>query len=474
MVLKSLTGSTPIPETLHALYTGSRPFVSNPFDIPNVRLFIWFRIFFGARFYYPVFTVLFLDFGITLDQFALLNVAWAATIIFLEVPSGALADIVGRRTLLIAAAGLMIFEMAVLCVAPIGMSPLLFSLLLLNRVASGAAEAAASGADEALAYDSLAARGNTSEWPKILERQMRMTSIAFVVSSTTGAAVYDPDLVRKIAHAMGGTMEITQATTLRFPIVLCLLAGIGAFITALRIKELRDPVTSRNDPRGGNVRRALQEATRLPLEAGRWILGTPAALVLIVTGVTFDSMIRLFLTMNSQYYRVIDYPEASFGVIGSAFSLLGMIVPGWAKRLAESRPPWFNGMVVAVLAWGGIWGLTFTVPLLGLLPVIPLFASFFFLMFFMSHYLNRITESSQRATVLSFRGLVFNLGYASIGILYSLLVAVRRPGIQSGRPGLPESDLQGLLFVDTIQFWPWYFLATIALASAFAFWRIRA
>ena len=55
----------------------------SPFAIRNVRLFIAFRLFFNARFYYPVFTILFLDFGLTLEQFALLNAAWAAAIVLL-------------------------------------------------------------------------------------------------------------------------------------------------------------------------------------------------------------------------------------------------------------------------------------------------------------------------------------------------------------------------------------------------------
>jgi len=30
----------------------------------NARLFIWFRVLFNARFYYPIFTILFLDLGL--------------------------------------------------------------------------------------------------------------------------------------------------------------------------------------------------------------------------------------------------------------------------------------------------------------------------------------------------------------------------------------------------------------------------
>ena len=100
-------------------------------------MFIAFRVFFNCRFYYPIFTVLFLDFGLTVAQFSILNAVWAATIVMAEVPSGALADIVGRRRLLVFAAFSMLVEMAILCFAPRGNTTLLFSIFLVNRVLSG-------------------------------------------------------------------------------------------------------------------------------------------------------------------------------------------------------------------------------------------------------------------------------------------------------------------------------------------------
>ena len=48
----------------------------------------------------------------------------------------------------------MTLEMLLLAIVPIG-SSWVFPALLLNRILSGAAEAFASGADEALAFDSL-------------------------------------------------------------------------------------------------------------------------------------------------------------------------------------------------------------------------------------------------------------------------------------------------------------------------------
>ncbi|MEX2130520.1 MAG: hypothetical protein WD772_03465, partial [Pseudohongiellaceae bacterium] len=39
----------------------------------NLHRFVLFRLLFSARFYYPVFTILFLDYGLTLEQFSILN-----------------------------------------------------------------------------------------------------------------------------------------------------------------------------------------------------------------------------------------------------------------------------------------------------------------------------------------------------------------------------------------------------------------
>ena len=93
----------------------------------NLTRFILFRLLYSARFYYPVFTVLFLDYGLSLEQFAVLNMVWALTIVLAEVPSGALADIVARKRLVVFAALMMVLEMALIVFAPIGSSSLLFS-----------------------------------------------------------------------------------------------------------------------------------------------------------------------------------------------------------------------------------------------------------------------------------------------------------------------------------------------------------
>lgn len=128
-------------------------------DIRNVRYFLVFRISYFARFYYPVFTLLYLDYGLTLSQFAILNVIWAATIVISEVPSGAFADTLGRKKLVVLSSVVMFVEIAMIALVPTGNPTLVFVVFMINRVLSGLAMSLASGADEALAYDTLKAQG---------------------------------------------------------------------------------------------------------------------------------------------------------------------------------------------------------------------------------------------------------------------------------------------------------------------------
>lgn len=444
----------------------------SPFKIRNVQLFIAFRVFFNSRFYYPVFTILFLDFGLTLQEFALLNVVWALTIVLLEVPSGALADTIGRKNLLVFAGACMVVEMLLLCFAPSENPRLLFFIFLVNRVLSGSAEAAASGADEALAYDSLKMEGHEEDWGKVLVRQMGLRSIGFVVTMSLGAAVYDPALMQRAAQWVGLTVSLNQETTLRFPLYLTLFTAIVTFCITLAMRPMTVAV-SKTEAFTTSSRDSIAHALKLTLQAGKWILKTPFVLVIIATGLLFDHILRMMITLNSQYYRLIDLPESLFGLIGSGLAVLGLFIPRLAAGLAEKHTPAFNLGVMAAMTLAGLMGVTLFLPVLGLLPMALLSSVMYFQGFFVSHYLNRMTDSSRRATVLSFKGLSFNMAYGMIGLLYSLLFHTLRSQAYNETPILSGQELENQVFMESIDWFPWYFVATLLILLLFAAWQLR-
>jgi MFS family permease len=398
----------------------------------NIPLFIAFRTLFNGRFYYPVFSILFLDYGLTFEQFAILNAVWAATSIILEVPSGAMADVLGRKRMLVLAAFCMVAEMALIAFVPLGNSHLVFTAFLINRVLSGCAESFASGADEALAYDSLpAGEGRESAWATVLERTMRWQSAFFIVASLLGAAVYD----HRFLASLG--LPIPQEVAIRLPIYLTLGTALLTVVITLSMRELR---TSRERSERPAMAALWKAAFAQTLGAGRWILSTRAVMAVLLAGVFLDSVIRLFLTVNSQYYRLIGLPEASFGLVGTAMAVLGIFTPTLAKTLQLRLPTGANFLLTGAATLLALGGAALALRSWGVLFAALIMIAMTCTQYFMSNGLNRLARPEQRATVLSFRGLLINFAYGTSTLAFGAIMNVLQKRVPA-QDGLAGSEL---------------------------------
>jgi MFS family permease len=428
----------------------------------NVPLFVAFRILFNARFYYPVFMILFLDFGITLEQFGLLNAVWAAAIVLLEVPSGALADLVGRRQLLVAAAGLMVVEMLLLCLVPVP-SAWVFPVLLLNRIVSGAAEAFASGADEALAYDSLQAAGRAADWPRVLERLMQLGAVVTIAAMITGGLVYDPRPLNSVAAALGLPATLTAADTFRLPVWLTLGSAFGAVGVTIAMQE---------PPRDGPAPAlGMLAPFRQTISTGGWILAQPLVLVVIVAGVLCDQPIRQLLVVSSELYRQIEIPEPAFGLVGAGSALVSLLAAGPIRRLAMRTSAWRNFLVLIGVTLVGLVGTACFVPWWGVIFAMLLSLTMRMVVFLQSHYLNQVVSSDRRATVLSFRGLAVNVSYGLMSLAFAGAVAgVEAAGVTGG-PLVPAGTTPEMAaFRLVVGLLPLFFLG---MCSLFLVWASR-
>jgi MFS family permease len=394
----------------------------------NWRRFVLFRVLFNSRFYYPVLAVFFLDLGLSATQYTLLNFAWAIAIVCTDLPAGALADRIGRRPLVVAAAVAMVIEMAVLGVAPAGGGTLLFLLCLANRLLSGVAEGLASGADEALVFDSLAESGRSAQWPQVLDQVTRYQSVGMVVAMLVGGAIYDPGFMNAIAGTLGCPGGFTQGITLRFPIYLNLVTAALTLLVALSMREPSRKSTRRNLAADEQPQPSKETAIEAVLTAGAWIAHAPLALFVILAGVLLDSVIRLFLTFSSSYFRLIDLPAASYGLIWAGLGALGFLVSPVARRMAQRGSAAGNFAWLAAVTLTALAGLALRPRWWGVVFTFPLGASMVAIGFLLSYYLNALVESNRRATVLSFKGVAFNLGYGLVSLLFAFLLRALRNG----------------------------------------------
>lgn len=436
----------------------------------NVRRFIVFRMAFSARFYYPIYALLFLDLGMSLAQFGLLNALWAVTIVLLELPSGALADTLGRRALLRFAAVCMVLEMALLLLTPIGGGNFAFVLLALNRILSGAAEAAASGADEALCYDSLQAAGVESEWSAVLVRVQQATSLAFFFALMLGSVSYDPVWIQSLMEYFGCSLAWDADRFIKLPVFLTFLSALVALYVVFRMQEPRVASRPRALPQANYLRRSVLQAQL----AGRWIFRSSLVFAVIVSAMIFDSVIRQFLTLASQYWEVIGLPVASFGLIGSGMALVGLVVPNFARYLVAAYSPLFNFWLTSLLVLLGLFGLAGAFPLWGILPAVLLYGSMQLTAYFVSHYLNKEAPSRMRATLLSFRGLATNIAYGTVALLYALLIW-RLEDASNQTASLAQSATtrtQGI-FIEALNWFAPYFLLSVLVLCVLQKWRSK-
>jgi MFS family permease len=382
---------------------------SGPFAARNARLFVLFTTLYNARAYYPVLAVMFTDMGLRLEQYVLLNAVWAAAIFLLEVPSGALADTLGRKRLLVFSAALMVVELGVLLIAPKDGGMLLFALCLLNRFLSGASEAAASGADEAIAYDSLPAEERAAAWDIVLATAMRWRAAGFLIAMTLGGLLYDPTWLNKI---LPERLDVPVEVARRLPVALVFLQALACLGISMRFEEKHVPANANGQP--------CRAALRLTFRTANHAFTTRAIAVVLAGGLLIDCVTRNFATLVSEYHRLIGIPAWAFGLIGSLIAVGNWFIPALAARVNRRLDPVttlaLGGGVVAL----GLWLLVPAWPWAGLLPSMLLMMMLGFVSFTVGRHLHAVATSEQRATLLSVKGLVFNLAYGIYSFSFSL------------------------------------------------------
>lgn len=384
---------------------------TGPFEMRNPRLLVPFSALYHARAYYPVFAVLFTDMGLSNGQFLLLNGVWAASILLFEVPSGAIADTLGRKRILIFSAATMVLEMSLLLAASFSGGGWLFALCLTNRFMSGLSEAASSGADEAIAYDSLKEDGRAEAWDTVLINAMRWRSGAFLVAMTLGGLMYDPTWWNCLWPE---SFHVGKEIAHRLPIVLVLLQGLACLWIALRFEEVRKPSTV-------GLMDLMRESTRQTLETAKMAVTTRAIAVVILGGMLLDAVARNQATLNSLYYRLIGLPDWVFGFMGSAIAICNWFVPSLAAR-ANRRFSTLGSLLL-----GGVAALCAVMMLLpakiwlGIPAVMLLLMLMGYVNFTVGRFLHQQAGANQRATLLSVKGMAFNLGYG----IYTCMFALR-------------------------------------------------
>ncbi|MFI5954548.1 MFS transporter [Cryptosporangium sp. NPDC051539] len=134
--------------------------------------------------FYPVYALLFVDSGMSGGQISVLFGLWSLTGFVLEVPSGALADRIPRRHLLVASHAIRAAGFASWVLWPT------FSGFALGFVLWGVSGAASSGTWEALLYDELDRHGASDRYARILGRAEALTATGALAGTALAGPLF--------------------------------------------------------------------------------------------------------------------------------------------------------------------------------------------------------------------------------------------------------------------------------------------
>lgn len=268
---------------------------------------------------------------------------------------------------------------------------LVFVVFLVNRVLSGLAMALASGADEALAYDTLKEQGKEDVWPQVLQIQLRLASSVGIFVTLLGAAMYDVDFMGKVFQFLGFTAPETTQDIMRIPVYATLLVALVAIYAAFSMEE-----ESKTKATTGGKAASSIESLKLTMNTAKWVLSTPYVLFILLYYSLFEHTSRMFLTMNSQYYRAIEIPIIYIGFIGAGISVFQIIFAGRSRRLAESMAPRKFIMLMGLATIVTYYLISLGWPIFGVIPALMLIFIIMTMNIFISYHLNKQTESHNR------------------------------------------------------------------------------
>jgi MFS family permease len=317
-----------------------------------------------------------------------INSLWGfivATMFLTEVPTGMLADRLGRKRSIIVALALQVLGEVIFVFAD------RYWLAVLSSVIGGLGFAFSSGCVEALVYDALKSEGRQEEMSK---------AMGFI-----GAAERVANL---LAYAVGGLL-VVNLTQERFVLAIVLTAcmvGVG-WLVSLTLRE--SPVEFERE--GGDSSLKLLVDGVKTLRDNRQFLGL---VLLALATIPFRNYVGLY----QPRFVEVGVPPVWLGLaqaLGSGLCILGA---RYAYRLEEWLGERWSLLLVTALP-GVLYLLMVVVvhPTLTVLVFCALYGSMSLKGPIFSGHLNRHIESRNRATVLSLISMVSGLYVALMGLV---------------------------------------------------------
>ena len=349
--------------------------------------FAWFPI--------PTIILFYQSHGLDLEQAVLLKTILSLSILLLEVPSGYVADRLGRKFCLVAGSAVWLMGWLFYCT---GNS---FTDFAIAEILSGIAGSLISGADTAIAYETLLQSGKENYYPTLEGRLVAIAGVSEAVCGIIGAAIAETNLV--------------------YPFYLQTVCLVIYFCLALTLIEPKRHVAIAVEPRAGNPHLGTrtkiannQQSENLKTIVIDVFLKRPRLRWLILLSSTFSTASFLIVWLSQDYLRQINVSIAAMGWAWAVFHLVMSLASVNARRI-EAAWGMKKTLLVLVLSLAMAYILLGSINSIGGIA----FIAIIYMVRGMKsplilNLINQQIPSTFRATVLSLNSFTFHLGFAII------------------------------------------------------------
>lgn len=335
-----------------------------------IKLSKWFTL------VMPIIVLFYEDHGLGLQDVFILKSVYSIAAVALEIPSGYLADVWGRRKCLIL--GCILFFFGYLCYSFTST----FVAFAIAEILLGTGQTLVNGADSALLYDT------TVQYKKenlYLRYEGRITMIG--------------NFAEAIAGIFGGLLA---AYSLRYPFYAQAVIAFSGIPAAFALREL-------------NIKSKVQSPVQEIMRIIKYSLVTNKKLCynIMYSGIIGAATLTMAWFVQP-YLMYMKTPTSWFGVIWTVLNLTVGIAAFYSDRVDRYFGPKKMGILILTFVAGGYVALAFNLTYAGLAILLVFYVIRGFATPILKGYINQMTFSEMRATVLSIRNFIIRLMFAAI------------------------------------------------------------
>lgn len=328
----------------------------------------------------PIVVLFYQDNGIDMQGIFILKAIYSVAIVFMEIPSGWMADVWGRKKTLIlggilSSAGILIYSFS------FG-----FWAFAVAEIILGIGHSFVSGADSAMLFDSLKAAKQSDQYVK---QEGRITSAGNFAEAIAGIA--------------GGFLA---TITLRTPFYFQFAVAAMAIPAAVTLVEPNIQSAGYVD----SIKKLVKNIRTM------FVSNQNLRISILLSAVTGTATLT-FAWLVQPFFKAIGVPVGLFGIFWTALNLTVGVSSVFAYRVDDFLGRRKSLLIIITMLSAGYFLSGLSITLWGMV--------FLFLFYLvrgvatpiLKNYINQYTESEVRATMLSVRNFIIRISFAGIGPL---------------------------------------------------------